>query len=822
MRRTLATVVCFSLCLGPLPPKASASERGRVSGTIHRLASNNGAFEKSGESQWIVRTDDDRVVEVRDGSAYESGTRVRLSTRPGQAGRAIATSVRGTPQMAGSVSAVRLVPKRRLAIVPFEWGGALWSEQDVTDSQTTVDELTSWWSRMSVGRESLTVTTTSAFNGNRIFPGMGDCMYAPVMLEFAVKHLKRAKPGKSFDNVMVLFPGSAPPCGWQGLGELNGRATWVYANGGGPVWAHELGHNLGFSHANTCFSGQALTYLKNCTDVEYGDSVDIMGNRASDSLDSSYFAPEFLRKAKWLPDDRMATWTGEAATYTINRADRADLGITAVRIPATDPAAGDNSFWLQYNPSSSNYRTPKSNATKGGIVITMTPSPMFVKQRFGSDSSDVPTGVALADSYLCDLTPGEEPLDEDDPRLLPGTSFSDPRNRFTVTLDSADGTTAQVRIEPVAEPKVHPVVSLDASAVAGGARMIRVSINGPAAGRNEPLLYIVDTVEDPGKTCTADLFVPKCVLSGLTRDFPYTVRVVGANGPARSPPVLAPTVVIPSGPPGFDVTFESTSSSIVAKVNVDDGGSPPTTPLTLELPGRRPCVMSLSVETTCTFKDLRPRSEYVFTARGANAQGVREAVFVKYTAAAVPVAPKVSGKIRGEDLVFLATVAKVDANNATHVGSQCMVNGSFAGEALRPVDPATQAVDFILESVRGASVVCSFRSIAPELGEGRGFKMSGSTVVLASPVGSIRTRRILLKVSATSTRKGSVLVKWSTKGSSVESVISVSTSSSKRCVRASANSCVVRGLKSRSALKVTVRAENGYAGAYSENTVVVK
>lgn len=66
-----------------------------------------------------------------------------------------------------------------------------------------------------------------------------------------------------FQHVNYVTPPNST-CGWNGLGYMPGSRTWVQSCGSTGVYAHELGHNLGFHHGST-------------PTAEYGDGSDPMG-----------------------------------------------------------------------------------------------------------------------------------------------------------------------------------------------------------------------------------------------------------------------------------------------------------------------------------------------------------------------------------------------------------------------------------------------------------------------------------------------------------------------------------------------------------------
>ncbi len=76
-----------------------------------------------------------------------------------------------------------------------------------------------------------------------------------------------------YQHKVFMLPSEAS-CGWSGLGSVGCSANycrvWV-REGGGPVLAHELGHNLGWHHASTDPENDGTI------NSEYGDRSGIMG-----------------------------------------------------------------------------------------------------------------------------------------------------------------------------------------------------------------------------------------------------------------------------------------------------------------------------------------------------------------------------------------------------------------------------------------------------------------------------------------------------------------------------------------------------------------
>lgn len=86
----------------------------------------------------------------------------------------------------------------------------------------------------------------------------------------------------AYQHIAFVFPHSAA-CGWAGLAYMPGTHSWNNGTLSARVAGHELAHNFGVHHASTlaCTSaGVRVTLSTTCTESEYGDPFDIMGNAA--------------------------------------------------------------------------------------------------------------------------------------------------------------------------------------------------------------------------------------------------------------------------------------------------------------------------------------------------------------------------------------------------------------------------------------------------------------------------------------------------------------------------------------------------------------
>lgn len=812
----VAVAAVVSATVGTHSAEASVSAR-PVRVALHRLASNDGRYEATERPEWVADTGD-RIITVTgaDGLDVVSGTRVDLPSSAVARATSLDPSVlqRGT-----SVPGVRtqsVLATRRLTVVPVQWTGASWKASDRANVDAIVAELVPWWNAMSARQETLAVKVTDVLD---VSSGVaaGSCNIQG-MANLARDMIEAKNLDSNTDHLMMTFTPDTKECAFAGLGEVGGPTTWTYAGVGyAGVWAHELGHNLGFPHANSCNAGVTLTYMTTCTDVEYGNNADVMG---SSNL-SSFYSPTFLAQAGFLPAANMGTWTGASATYTIARADRTDLGVTAVRIPATNPAVGDNTFWLQYNPQRIGSVGQAATPTNGGIAITMEPSDTFAENVIEAEGV---VGLSNSTSYICDLTPPTGDLmsrdTTTDPRLAVGRSWTDPRDRFTVTLVSADGTSAVVRVDPVASPSVWAYSTVTATPDSSGLTNLSVSWtpNLTNIGSHEPTGWAVDTVEDPMKICALGIFTTSCVLSGVNRASTYTPRVVGTNGTARSAASVAGSTAVPVSPPTFTVAFTSTDTSLTAAVTVGDGGSPVTGTPTIEVAGQPPCPLAANTTTTCTFSGLPRRASHVLVAKGTNAAGTREKIFTGATLAGVPETPDLGGKFSGTDLLMTVAPSAMDETNVDYYYVQCTVANKTWSKLQSADREHNEFGTFRVPGVKGKAAWCYAALVS--MGTTKQFTSDFGSVKVDAK-GKVTAGKLTLSALADDAKKGLVGVKWSVKDSLGKNITVDVSSSKKSCAKKSALSCIIAGLPSGSqvVLRITARGQSGSRSIWKTVTV---
>lgn len=815
--RTIATLLALAGTVVATTPSATLSARPvktKPTAVLYRLASNDGRWEQTGAAQWVVNSGLD-VATVSRGIdvTVPSGTALEFASGTVPTGEVGIASLRRA-RSKGRVSGAGVIANRRLVVVPVEWPTAQWKPADLAIVDTIVAELKPWWTTMSARQETLSVTVTDKLDLDAVLPA-GSCDIAK-MMEKAKERV--ASLGLAYDHVMATFTGDNDDCDFGGLATIGGKESWTYTErGNAGVWAHEIGHNLGFNHGNICWSGVTLTYLETCADVEYGNTMDVMGLGVGLS---GYYSPQFLDSTGWLPAPNKSVWTGTSTTYTLVRADRSDLGTTAVKINAVDTAVGDGEFWLQYNPGTFPFADAATRGPNGGIVLTMTPTKVFVENLISSDGS---LGKAETDSYLCDITPsttmptGANDLSTD-PRLFAGQSWTDPRNRFTITVVATDGTSATVRIDPVASPAVATPTDVSIVPDEGGADAVDVTLSeSPAArGVNEPVTIQMYVVENPALSCTTLAVDPTCRFEGLARQSNYTVKVVAKNGFTSSAEYTSQPFNLSLSPPRIVANFEATDTTLTAVATVDTGGAALTEPATLSIGTDQVCTLDPAAPTTCTFVGLARRATQSVVGRAANGLGPRTTTFTPQTAAGKPDGPLMSGVFAGTDLVVSLAPGPDDASNIDHAFLECSGGGKKWRSTVPVVTGAAPKATVRVAKAKGLALYCYGAAISLAA---RGYLTSNFSAMKVSRAGKFETGKVALTTTVKSTKKGEVAVSWKTKDS-FGGKVTVEVNAKKKCRPVGRTGCVISGLTSGETVQVAVLAR-GTSGSKSERKAVV-
>lgn len=265
------------------------------------------------------------------------------------------------------------------------------------------------------------------------------CTTASITGEFTAKADQAAAAAgidlSQYRRILYMFPGAS--CSWAGLGTLGGNPSRAWSNGRNDVLVvgHELGHNFGLYHAHAleCGANTLGEVGTGCTNNEYGDQFNIMGNSGA-----RHFGAFHKSQLGWLdqPDTPQVQDVTASGSYQIAPYISGNGGDpVALKIPrAADPATGAARwYYLEYREPVG-YDSPLANNAnlRNGVLV-----------RSAADS-------VRDSSFALDFTPGSTTssyYDWSDPALVSGASHADPAAGldFTTLWTAASGATVDVR-----------------------------------------------------------------------------------------------------------------------------------------------------------------------------------------------------------------------------------------------------------------------------------------------------------------------------------------------------------------------------------------
>lgn len=229
----------------------------------------------------------------------------------------------------------------------------------------------------------------------------------------------------NYDRLIYAFPYTSA-CKWSGLGSVGGLPTHSWINGS-MRWStivHELGHNFGLYHGHAKECGSSIDG-DSCTSIEYGDSVDVMGNAKAHY---TTFQKELLG---WLDSSQIQTVSG-SGQYQIETYATASGNLPkSLKIhKSTDATTGDKTwYYLEYRrPTGLDLDLGYFMNTGDGVVV-----------HTGSEST-------RNSSYLLDMTPNSQSVDWNDPTLTEGNTFNDDGAGLSVTTSWVANGTAAVNV----------------------------------------------------------------------------------------------------------------------------------------------------------------------------------------------------------------------------------------------------------------------------------------------------------------------------------------------------------------------------------------
>ncbi|KRE35485.1 hypothetical protein ASG73_16240 [Janibacter sp. Soil728] len=355
--------------------------------------------------------------------AASDGTPATSSSTLGAASTAVATSPEGDPLEVTEVveaqqaSSADYVPAtRRITYVEVTPRGMTRAPATTASMTAQVAATDSYWreqsrSELRVGAPTIKAPYTSAFA----------CDSDPMKLwNEAISRTGWAWTDNS--SLVLKLPSAAgPSCGY-GLGSLgdtpNSPGVLHVSDIAAPVLAHELGHNMSMDHANSlvCPSSSdgrydtATDWWVGCDEMEYGDSLDIMGPSSPRDL-PMLSTPQALQHGLLPPSAAVQAGHG-TSSVTLEPLS----GLEGTRAAVITDQNTNVKYWVEYrtptardssNPTNQDtgVRVLRTSPWSGSVVLDATPTgaldnhvALAVGRTFASHGSRIKITTVSADA----------------------------------------------------------------------------------------------------------------------------------------------------------------------------------------------------------------------------------------------------------------------------------------------------------------------------------------------------------------------------------------------------------------------------------------
>jgi hypothetical protein len=220
----------------------------------------------------------------------------------------------------------------------------------------------------------------------------------------------------------VLALPELPACKWSGLGSM-GCGSYCYSWGKGtypPLYAHEIGHNLGMHHAALDFNNDSKI------DDEYGDPTDAMGNRSYGTANAPHRVQLDWTRIK----SDMVVTVSQGNIFTISSLDvKPDSSVTNPQILRIPIVNSTNAYYLALRTAVAPFGVAKEHLNRVSLHTWSGKNQTLFLRSLGA-----------------------------------GQSFSDEANGLTISVVSADANGATLQIDKTGSSCVRAAPTLTTAA----------------------------------------------------------------------------------------------------------------------------------------------------------------------------------------------------------------------------------------------------------------------------------------------------------------------------------------------------------------------